>query len=115
MAVDVIHIVDVIEVMENFLSRKRPPEEMRDDVDLGYQIEDQSVIIHAIRPDWRDPKNKIEPPIAKATYIKKSDSWKVFWWRADQKWHSYKPKPVVGSLSQFVEVVEEDAHNCFWS
>jgi hypothetical protein len=114
MAVDVIHIVEVIEVMENFLSRCRPEEDVRDDLDVGYKIEDQSVIIHEIRADWRNPKKKIEPPIAKATYIKKSGSWKVFWMRADQKWHPYKPKAVVDSLSQFVEVVEEDAHNCFW-
>ncbi|RYE28321.1 MAG: DUF3024 domain-containing protein [Sphingobacteriales bacterium] len=114
MAVDVSHIVDVIEVMENFMSRKRPPEEMRDELDLGYKIEDQSVIIHEIRTSFPNPKMKFEPLIAKATYVKKSGSWKVFWMRADLKWHSYKPKPVVDSLSEFVELVDEDAYHLFF-
>ncbi|MGH8716972.1 MAG: DUF3024 domain-containing protein [Burkholderiales bacterium] len=30
-------------------------------------------------------------PVAKATYVKAQDVWKVFWQRADLKWHRYDP------------------------
>jgi len=36
--------------------------------------------------------------VAKTTYVKKSGLWKVYWQRADMKWHSYDPMPEVGSL-----------------
>ena len=44
-----------IEEIENYLSYIRPNEEMRAQLDIGYRIEKQSVIIFEVRPDWRDP------------------------------------------------------------
>jgi hypothetical protein len=57
-----------IEEIENYLSYIRPNEEMRAQIDIGYRIEKQSVIIFEVRPDWRDPKKKVENNIAKATF-----------------------------------------------
>jgi len=45
MAIDILQTLEVIEVMENFLSRKRPPEHLRNQLDIGYKIEDQSIIV----------------------------------------------------------------------
>ena len=39
--------------------------------------------------------------------------WKVFWQRADLKWHSYEPKPTVKQLTDFLKLVDEDEHHCF--
>lgn len=100
--------------MEHFIQAKRPPVDMRDQYDLAYRVEGQSVIIFDIRPYWRDPEQKIEGPVAKATYVKKTDSWKVYWHRADQKWHRYPPKPEVRELKDFLKLVDKDANGCFW-
>jgi len=35
----------------------------------------------------------VEEPIAKARYVKIRDVWKIYWMRADCKWHSYPPAP----------------------
>lgn len=56
---------------------------MRSQIDIGYRIEKQSVFIFEIRPDWMDPKKKVENDIAKATYVQKDDQWKVFWQKPD--------------------------------
>jgi hypothetical protein len=101
-------------VVGEFLDRRRPPVHLRDKVDIGYRIERQSIEIFEIRPVWNDPGEKMEPPIAKATYVKSSDSWKVFWMRADMKWHGYGPDPLVKTLEEFLELVNEDSHGCFW-
>jgi hypothetical protein len=48
-----------------------------DQLDIGYRIEKQSVIIFEVRPDWIDPKRKLKT--AKATFVKKERSLKVYW------------------------------------
>ncbi len=114
MAIDILLIVDVIEAMENFIARKRPPENIRHLVDLSYKIEDQSVIIFEIRPKWNNPEIKIESNISKVTFIKAENYWKVFWQQSDLKWHSYQPNPIVNTLNDFIKLIEEDKHHCFW-
>ena len=39
MAIDILQTLDVIEAMENFIARKRPPENIRDKLDLSFKIE----------------------------------------------------------------------------
>lgn len=100
--------------MERFLSKRRPPIEIREQVDLSYKIENQSVIIFEIRPFWDKPDRKIEEMVAKTTFVKKSRSWKIFWQRADLRWHGYEPDREVGSFDDFLDVVDKDEYACFW-
>ena len=97
-----------------FLKAKRPPAHVRDKLDFGYRIVNQSVELFEIRPQWNDPENKIEIPFAKATYVKKTKRWKIYWQRQDLKWHSYEPLPAVTHLEEFLSIVDEDAHACFF-
>ncbi|KAB1157678.1 DUF3024 domain-containing protein [Flavobacterium luteum] len=106
--------IEIIEVMEGFLINSRPPEEIRDQLDLNYRIENQCVIVFEIRPKWNNPTEKIECKIAKATYIQKDTTWAVFWFMSDMKWHGYKPNLKVKSLKEFIKVINEDKHGCFW-
>ncbi|MBL0740729.1 DUF3024 domain-containing protein [Chryseolinea lacunae] len=114
MAVDNLQILDIIEVMEAFLERKRPPEHIRPSLDVGYKIEQQSIFIHQIRPVWNDAAKIIYPEVAKATFVKTKNHWKVFWLRSNLKWYAYDPKPTVKTLKEFVKLVEEDRHALFW-
>ena len=56
MATDILHTVEIIEALENFLYKRRPPVELRSKVDLAYKIDNQSVIIYEIRPLWDSVK-----------------------------------------------------------
>ncbi|HJW15880.1 MAG TPA: DUF3024 domain-containing protein [Flavisolibacter sp.] len=114
MALDLMQTIESIEVLENYIDPIRPPENMRDKLDIGYKIEAQSIIIHEIRPFFQDKNKIIEPLIAKATYVKTQKKWKVFWMRASGKWNSYAPCETVKSLKEFVDLVEEDKYHCFW-
>lgn len=114
MAVSSLQVLDIIEVMEGFLERNRPPENMRAKLDVGYKIEGQSIIIHDIRPLFNDSSRTIYPAIAKATFVKRKNHWKVFWLRSNLKWYAYAPEPTVKTLKDFVTLVEEDKHACFW-
>jgi len=114
MAVSNLQIPDIIEVMEAFLVRKRPPEHIRPELDIGYKVEGQSIIIYTIRPFWDDTSKIQHSDVAKTTFVKVKKHWKVFWFRADLKWHVYDPKPTVKTLKDFLRLVEEDKHACFW-
>jgi Protein of unknown function (DUF3024) len=97
-----------------FLEKRRPPPHIRPKLDIGYRITGQSVELFEIRPRWDKPTEKLEHPIAKATYTKTSALWKIYWRSADLKWHSYEPVPRVGSLEKFLEVVDQDRFACFF-
>lgn len=100
--------------LEQFLNKRRPPVHIRNEVDIGYRLDDQSITIIEIRPNWRNPKVSVEIPIAKSTYVKSKSVWKVFWQRSDMKWHSYLPAPLVKSIEEFLQVVDADVHHCFF-
>ncbi len=113
MAFDAIKIVDIIQVMENYISTVRPSEEIRKDLDISYEIKGQSVILNEVRPAWRIPVKILVLGYAKATFIRSRNIWKIYWKRADRKWHSYPPAESVGTLQDFLRIVDKDAHGCF--
>ena len=114
MGFDANELAHVEDVMDAFLERRRPREEIRHELDLGYRIEGQSITIVEIRPQFMNPSVITEEPIAKTTYVRSSDVWKVFWMRADLKWHSYDPKPKVKTLQEFAKLVEADEYAAFF-
>ena len=97
-----------------FIQRRRPPPHIRNEVDLAFRMLDQSVEIFEIRRHWRDESKVLEHAIATATYNKRKQNWRVFWQRADLKWHSYKPSPEVESIEDFLALVQKDEHGCFF-
>ena len=100
--------------LAKFLERRRPPPHVRPELDIGYKISGQSVEVLEIRPDWRDPKVKREHPVAKATFVRTKNRWRVFWMKRDLKWHAYEPIPEVASLEAFLKVVDRDEFCCFF-
>ncbi|MDF2192765.1 DUF3024 domain-containing protein [Paraflavitalea sp. CAU 1676] len=113
MALELPNIVDIIEVMENYVEDIRPEENIRDQLDISYKIDNQSVILFEIRPSYKSPDEKLECCYAKATYVKTARRWKVFWMRASGKWQGYEPMPEVADLHEFISLVEEDKYHCF--
>lgn len=114
MAISEFELAKYNKVMSAYIERNRPPGYIREKLDLGYRITNQSIEIVEIRPQWNDENKKIEQSIAKATYVKTQKLWKVFWQRADLKWHRYEPMPTVKTLEQFVQLVERDENACFF-
>lgn len=101
------------EIMNKYIEKKRPPIEIRDKVDLSYKIENKSIEIFEIRPVYKGP-GIVNIPIAKTTFTRTSNTWKIYWQRADLKWHLYEPKKEVKSLNDFIRIIDEDKHCCFW-
>ncbi|MBW6512556.1 MAG: DUF3024 domain-containing protein [Desulfuromonadaceae bacterium] len=101
-------------IIDQYIEKRRPPANVRNEVDIAFRLEKQSVIIFEIRDAWKLPGEKIELPIAKATYVKKTNSWKIYWQRSDLNWHRYEPTPETKTIEEFLAVVEDDEFCCFW-
>ena len=101
-------------IVEEFIEKRRPPQEIRDRVDLNYRLKDQTVEIFEIRPVFKNPSKKTEMSIAKATYVRTKNAWEIYWQQANQKWISYEPVPEVKYIIDFIEVVDKDEFGCFW-
>jgi len=101
------------QLLKNYCENKYPAH-IRNELYLGYRIKDQSIILFTVRPLWNNPSKTVESMIAKATYVKNKKIWKLYWQRADMKWHGYEPEPEVKSVEEFIEVVEADKHACFY-
>lgn len=114
MALSEFEVKKIEKEVGRFVEKRRPPAHIRPELDLGFRVKDQSVEIFEIRPRWRHPGEKIEQPVAKATYVKTQKLWKVYWQRADLKWHSYDPAPEVDTLQAFLGLVDRDEHGCFF-
>ena len=102
-------------LLADYVARHRPPPHIRPELDLGWRRSGQSVELFEIRPRWRGaPGEMMETPAAKATWVKTRQHWRVFWMRADLKWHRYDPAPEVDTLEEFLALVEADEWGCFW-
>jgi len=114
MSLSDIEIKIIEKAVGEYIEKRRPPAHLRNQLDLGYRIQKQSVEIFEIRPQWSNPGKIIEIPVAKATYVNTKKIWKIFWQRADLKWHRYEPHPEAETIEQFVAIVEQDEQACFW-
>ena len=111
MAFSEIEIASIKNAMDKYLLRIRPQPEIRDRLDISYKIYGQSVEIFEISPDMNGKMMHI--PVAKTTFIRTNNAWKVFWMRADLKWHGYKIQ-YVKTINEFIEIVDNDENCCFW-
>lgn len=113
MALEFENEIEIIEVMEGYLINSRPPQEVRNEVDLNYKIENQSIIVFEIRCVWDNPSKKMELNVAKVTFVKAENKWKIYCFKSDMKWHIYRPAEKVNSLKEFVKIIQEDKNGCF--
>lgn len=109
-----LHPDTIAKAMEPFLAARRPQEDIRAKVDIWYRVKGSSVILVEIRPRLDLPEAYHESAFAKATYVKSTNKWKVYWMRASGKWERYEPRDTVPSLAVFLRLVDEDALGCFF-
>lgn len=112
MAFSELELARVHRTMASYIARRRPSPEIREQLDIGYTVQGQSVIIHEDRQLY-DGSRLLEP-VAKATWVRTQKVWKIFWMRADLRWHSYEPLAKVRTLDNVLAGVDADPYGCFW-
>ncbi len=72
MAVSEFETKRIEKIMEGYLERTRPPVQIRNELEIAYRIDNQSIGLFEVRPAFRNPEQKIEHAIVKATYVKRA-------------------------------------------
>jgi len=106
-------IHDITKMMDIYIDRTRPSESIRHELDLGWRLENQSVFIFEIRPQWNNKKLIRTYDFAKATWIQNKKHWNIYWLRANLKWNRYEPLESTVNLQRFLIEVEKDPYGCF--
>jgi hypothetical protein len=107
-------IIDLLEsAIKQLVEDRRPEKNIRDQVDIGYNYEKNTLELFEIRPRWNKKDEQIKLPYAKAKFIKSKAIWKIYWMRASGKWEVYEPNSEVSDLTKFFEIVDEDKKGCF--
>lgn len=109
-------IIDINEfTIKKYVESLRPEDlEIREKIDIGYSYDGKVIILFEIRPDWLDPKMKVQFEFAKIRYYKSRNEWNLYWMRASGKWESYGPFPKSTHLDKLIETIKEDKHGCFF-
>jgi Protein of unknown function (DUF3024). len=107
-------IRECLKAAGEFVSKRRPPPEVRDQSDLRADIIGQELTIVSVRPAYDDPSRKADYPVAKARWVETQKVWKLFWMQSDLKWHAYTPLPKSPSIARLLEEVDQDPHCCFF-
>ena len=94
--------------------RKRSPAHLRDKLRLEYSVKGHEVIIFERRPKWDNPKEWTELPVAKLKFIRSANKWRLYWQRADLKWHEYPGQSSSDRINDLVREVDADPLACFF-
>ncbi len=72
-----------------FIEKRRPKPDIRHLVDIHATLQKQELIVFELRQRYNEPSRMDEHPVAKAKWIDSQNRWKLYWMRADLKWHLY--------------------------
>lgn len=114
MALSELEIKKIEKAGKAFLAEHRPPESIRNELDIGWRLEKQSIYIFETRPVWNNPSEYQDLDIAKSTFVRRQGIWKIYWMPSDLKWHVYEPKSRVKTIEQVFKIVSEDEYCCFF-
>ena len=103
-----------LKAVGEFIEKIRPPLDIRDQLDFRADINGSELVVAEVRPSFQNKKLKREHPVAKAKWISTRRIWRLFWMRADLKWHSYQPFPESPSIAAVLDEVRRDPHGCFF-
>lgn len=86
---------------------------MRDLLDVGAMKDNDGIKIFERRPFCDDTEHIMYNPFAKLKYVKKTDTWRLYWMRGNLNWDSYELCPESKDLGQLLEAVRRDEYGCF--
>lgn len=93
---------------------KCSPVELKDKLRLVYVGKGHEVIIAERRPRWDNQTEWTESTVAKLKFIRSAGKWRLYWMRADMKWHEYPGLSSSRRLDDLVQEIDADPLACFF-
>lgn len=98
-----------------FLAVRRPPVAIREQLDIGWRLVGCSLEVFSIRPAYQGAAGEMmEYPAGKATWVTSRRLWKLYWMRADLRWHGYPERPTVRYVEDFFNELMRGPMRRFW-
>jgi Protein of unknown function (DUF3024) len=96
------------------IEKRRPKPEIRHLVDMKAELKKQELVLYEVRPRYDDGSKTHANPVAKAKWIDAQGRWRLYWMRADLKWHLYEPGQHLEDISSIIDEIDRDPFGCFW-
>ena len=93
---------------------ERIPMHVRNKLRLGYRITGHDVFLFEERPAFRPSHKWRELPVAKFTYVRTRNVWRLFCQHRDLRWHTYQRLPTAAEFDILLREVDADPTQIFW-
>jgi len=93
---------------------KHSPAHLKDKLYLTYTVKGHEIVIVERRPRWDNQSEWTESPVAKLKFIRTAAKWRLYWMRADMKWHEYPGRSSSNRLEDLVQEIDDDPLACFF-
>lgn len=113
MPISPFQIARVSKILQDYCNARVPPE-VRDQVQLKFRFEGNSVFLFEHRPPWDNREDWIEIPVAKFRYFVGRQEWVLFWRDRNEKWHRYELIAPSPSFEDPLAEVDSDPTCIFW-
>ncbi|MBT0422968.1 DUF3024 domain-containing protein [Morganella morganii] len=105
-----IELAQINQCMDLFMEKRRPPEHLRDEHDLMYEIVGQAVFINETRNVMG---RTVETEIAKIVFDRHQNGWRLFCMGRSGQWEGLFAD-FIPTFSDAIKVVEDDAAEIFF-
>jgi hypothetical protein len=95
-----------------FVETRRPPVDIRPQLDIGYRLDSQAVELFEFRRSMRG--HRIEEDFARLVFVKSRSVWKLYWKPSGARWRRYSPLPEATRLEQLLQEIDDDPNACFF-
>lgn len=103
-------LIQINQCMDVFMEKLRPPEHLRDEHDLMYEIVGQAVFVNEIRNVMG---RTVETEIAKVVFDRTQNGWKLFFMGKSGQWEGLFTD-LIPTFSDAIKVVEDDEAGIFF-
>ncbi len=119
MAFDDLMIKRIERTLIPYMEKWRPAPNVRDQVDVGYEIDmkGQRILLYEQRPRFGMRNETMRLPVALIRWYKSRNEWVLYWKRSNGRWAHYDPPDLPASferLDDVLAVIDADPYGCFW-
>ena len=92
----------------------RIPARIRNQIRLGLRISGHHVVLFEERPAFRPPHAWQELPVAKFTFVRTRNVWRLLCQHRDLRWHEYQRMPTARRFDTLLQEVDSDPTGIFF-
>ena len=94
--------------------REELPRHVRHQLQHGFRIGSNDVVIFETRPHFQRTDEWIEHEVAKFRFIRAANEWRLFCKFHDERWRAYAPFPSAQTFEELFDEVRRDPTHIFW-